>query len=90
MFVGLPFNYRKSVLCEIEQKPKNALINIVCKDTRVEVCTEKLKSSSKFMIRISVVQKIPPESDLFFEVQVLKVTGVPPEDAMRKDDVVER
>jgi hypothetical protein len=37
MFIGLPFNYRRSILADVENIPQNTLEHIVCKDTKLEV-----------------------------------------------------
>ena len=71
MFIGLPFNYRLSVLSELETlSPRHSLDYLVCNKTRME--------------------KLERQHEMQFEVQILRVSGIPSEDALRRDDVVGR
>ncbi|RYH09009.1 hypothetical protein EON65_40435, partial [archaeon] len=70
-FVGLPFNYRISVLGDLEKSENyNSLQKQVC----------------------GSVPLSPDDQDpaIQFEVQIMRVSGVPTEESYRRDDVVSR
>jgi hypothetical protein len=72
MFVGLPFNYRKSVLADVALSADHRLEQVVCRNPSVEA------------------QEVSPQSEMQFEVQIVRVSGVPSEEESRKDDVLHR
>ena len=72
LFVGLPFNYRRSVLADLSILPIHRLDNLIC-------CNPSTETG-----------EIPAELEIQFEVQVVRVSGVPSEADSRKDDVLHR
>ena len=72
IFVGLPFNYRRSVLADLSILPIHRLDNLICCNPAVET------------------SETPAELEIQFEVQVVRVSGVPSEAESRKDDVLHR
>jgi len=72
MFIGLPFNYRMSVLSDLEKNFEDrSLQQIVC-----ETDITNYHNGNEF------------DKFLQFEVQVVRVSGVPSEENFRSEDVV--
>lgn len=83
MFQGLPASFRKSVLADVgSSHPENQLGSIVCDENNLRVDARPAPGDGLAVnVRVNQLQ---------FEVQVVRVSGVPSEVDARSEDVLHR
>lgn len=102
MFVGMPSVARLSILAhEVATQPEHSLEYLLCGDKDTTACdllqsaevhaVDKKMSSLRPRLGAPAQQSIVPQDwEMQFEVQIMRVTGVPAEAAYRSRDVIQR
>lgn len=86
MYVGLPSNYRLSILSELEKtSPQNGMKEIICKQYKPSQLANYNPKANDNSGATGT-----PVPDLQFEAQIVRVTGVPSEDVLRREDIISR